>query len=318
MNKKILSIFGLIILIVFSKLFISSTYLKTSDKLHQQYFNNQYGVYSIVHPKNLGFANEYCPTSSNEIFERVDKELLKNTYWQSNTLLYFKRSNKYFPIIERILEENNIPNDFKYLALIESGLENVFSPSGAAGFWQIMRGTGKEYGLEINYAIDERFNLEKSTQVACDYLKKAYKEFGSWTLAAASYNMGINGLKRKIKSQGTNNYYNLHLSNETSRYVFRILVVKEIIENPDKYGFVFRKDDLYTYPDMDLIKIDSTIADLSEFAQSYDINYKILKHFNPWLRVSSLPDKSRRKYILKIPKNKKDLVFKDFISESKN
>ena len=318
MNKKILSILGLIILIVLSKLFISSTYLKTSDKLHQQYFNKQYGIYSVVHPNNLSFANEYCPTTSNEIFERVDKELLKNIYWQSNTLLYFKRSKKYFPIIEKILETNNIPNDFKYLALIESGLENVFSPSGAAGFWQIMRGTGKEYGLEVNYAIDERFNLEKSTQVACDYLNKAYKEFGSWTLAAASYNMGISGLKRKIKSQGTNNYYNLHLSSETSRYVFRILVVKEILENPQNYGFVFRQDDLYTYPEVDLIKIDSTIADLNKFAQSHEINYKILKHFNPWLRVSSLPDKSRRKYVLKIPKNKESLVFEDFESDNIN
>ena len=318
MTKKISFVLGLLLFIFCSQLFISSSFVKTSDNLHQQQFNNKYGVYSIIKPKDLLFANEKCPSSSPEIFERIDKELLKNTYWQSNTLLYFKRANKFFPMIEEILEENNIPDDFKYLALIESGLENVFSPSGAAGFWQIMKGTGREYGLEVNYAIDERFNLEKSTRAACKYLQKAHDRFGSWTLAAASYNMGISGLKRKMKSQSTDNYYDLHLNNETSRYVFRILVVKEILENPSKYGFVLRENDLYTFPEVDLIMVDSTIADLNKFALSKNINYKILKQFNPWLRVASLPDRSRRTYYIKIPRNKENLVFKNSTLENLN
>jgi hypothetical protein len=231
-------------------------------------------------------------------------------------MLFFKKANKYFPIIEPILKKNNIPDDFKYLALIESGLDNVVSPAGAAGFWQILKGTAREHGLEVNLAIDERYNLEKSTEVACDYLQDAYDKFGSWTMAAASYNMGKNGARRRIAKQGTNNYYNLHLNSETGRYVFRIIAVKEIMKNPKKYGFMFRKKDLYAMPVYKTIEIDSTISNLNDFAKSHEINYKLLKQFNPWLRTSSLPDKSRRKYILKIPTDTDLLVFKDVEVES--
>jgi hypothetical protein len=246
----------------------------------------------------------------------LDKELLKNIYWQSNTLLYFKRANKYFPIIEEILAKNNIPSDFKYLALIESGFEYKVSPSGAAGFWQIMKGTAREYGLEVNYAIDERYHLIKSTEAACKYLQKAYDKFGSWTMAAASYNMGINGVQRQVKKQNTNNYFNLYLNDETSRYVFRIIVIKEIMENPRKYGFVFRQNDLYSYPSVNQIRVDSTINNLYSFAQENDINYKILKRFNPWLRTSKLPDESRRVYYIDIPKKSEDLIFDDLVIEA--
>ena len=296
-----------------SLLFISSSYLNTSDNVHQQGFNNKYNVYSILKPNNLKFANELIPDSSLDIWERLDKELLKNIYWQSNTLLYFKRANKYFPIIEEILAKNNIPDDFKYLALIESGFEYTVSPSGAAGFWQIMKGTAREYGLEVNYAIDERYNLRKSTEVACKYLQKAYDEFGSWTMAAASYNMGINGVRRKIEKQETNNYFNLYLNDETSRYVFRIIVIKEIMENPRKYGFVFRKNDLYTFPVVKQIRVDSTIDNLYSFAKEHKTNYKILKKYNPWLRISKLPDKSRRVYYIDIPTESEELIFDDVV-----
>ena len=272
-------------------------------------------MYSVLKPDNLKFANENIPESTFDVWERLDKELLKNIYWQSNTLLYFKRANKYFPIIEEILEKNNIPNDFKYLALIESGFEYKVSPSGAAGFWQIMKGTAREYGLEVNYAIDERYNLKKSTEAACKYLQKAYDKFGSWTLAAASYNMGINGVKRQVKKQNTNNYFNLYLNDETSRYVFRIIVIKEIMENPRKYGFVFRQNDLYSYPSVKQIRVDSTIDNLYSFAEENNINYKILKRFNPWLRTSKLPDESRRVYYIDIPKKSEELIFDDLAFE---
>jgi hypothetical protein len=273
-------------------------------------------VYSVLKPDNLKFANENIPQSTFDVWERLDKELLKNIYWQSNTLLYFKRANKYFPIIEEILEKNNIPSDFKYLALIESGFEYKVSPSGAAGFWQIMKGTAREYGLEVNYAIDERYHLKKSTEAACKYLQKAYDKFGSWTLAAASYNMGINGVQRQVKKQNTNNYFNLYLNDETSRYVFRIIVIKEIMENPRKYGFVFRQNDLYSYPSVKQIRVDSTINNLYSFAQENDINYKILKRFNPWLRTSKLPDESRRVYYIDIPEKSEELIFDDLVIEA--
>ena len=303
----------LIFLLSLSLLFISSSYLNTSDNIHQQGFNNKYNVYSVLKPDNLKFSNELVPNSSLDVWERLDKELLKNIYWQSNTLLYFKRANKYFPIIEEILSENNIPDDFKYLALIESGFEYTVSPSGAAGFWQIMKGTAREYGLEVNYAIDERYNLRKSTEAACRYLQKAYNEFGSWTMAAASYNMGINGVRRKIQKQETNNYFNLHLNDETSRYVFRIIVIKEIMENPRKYGFVFRDNDLYSYPQVKQIRVDSTINNLYSFAREHNINYKILKKYNPWLRISKLPDESRRVYYIDVPTSSDEIIFEDLV-----
>ena len=312
MSKKY-SYFFIFSILVFFLLFVSSSYLNTSDNIHQQGFNTKYNVYSVLKPADLKFANEKVPNISHDVWERLDKELLKNIYWQSNTMLYFKRANKYFPIIEDILAKNNIPDDFKYLALIESGFEYTVSPSGAAGFWQIMRGTAREYGLEVNYAIDERYNLKKSTEAACKYLKKAYQEFGSWTMAAAAYNMGINGVRRNIKKQGTNNYFNLHLNDETSRYVFRIIVIKEIMENPRKYGFVFRESDLYTYAETKQVRIDSTIADLYSFSKEQNINYKILKKYNPWLRISKLPDESRRVYFIEIPKEAKDLIFDDLV-----
>jgi hypothetical protein len=316
MIRKVTFVTSLFSIVFLTHFFISSTYTSNSDTVHQQGFNSKYNVYSVLKPDNLKFANENIPQSTFDVWERLDKELLKNIYWQSNTLLYFKRANKYFPIIEEILAKNNIPSDFKYLALIESGFEYKVSPSGAAGFWQIMKGTAREYGLEVNYAIDERYHLIKSTEAACKYLQKAYDKFGSWTMAAASYNMGINGVQRQVKKQNTNNYFNLYLNDETSRYVFRIIVIKEIMENPRKYGFVFRQNDLYSYPSVNQIRVDSTINNLYSFAQENDINYKILKRFNPWLRTSKLPDESRRVYYIDIPKKSEDLIFDDLVIEA--
>ena len=317
MKKKHFYFLGIAVLfLVASQLFMYSTDLNSEDELHQQQFNMKYGIFAIVQPEDLNFAGEEIPIYSSEIWERIDKQLLKNTYWQSNTMLYFKKAHKYFPVIEPILKQYNIPDDFKYLAVIESGLDNAISPAGAAGFWQILKGTGREYGLEVNSAIDERYNLEKATVVACEYLQGSYNKFGNWTMAAASYNMGKNGARRKIKEQASNNYYNLYLNSETSQYVFRIIAIKEIMQNPRKYGFMFRDKDLYTMPNYKTIAVDSTIANLSDFAKSHNINYKLLKQFNPWLRAKSLPDKSRREYILKIPTDTDLMVFDNIEVES--
>ena len=225
-------------------------------------------------------------------------------------MLYLKRANKYFPIIEPILKQNNIPDDFKYLALIESGLENVVSPAGAAGFWQFMKGTAKDYGMEVNSEVDERYNLEISTLAACQYLQKSYNKFGNWTMAAASYNVGINGLSNRSKTQKSNNYYDLYLPNETSRYVFRILVVKEILENPTKYGFIFREKDLYNYPKTIKMELNKLNVNLPEYALEIGVNYKILKQYNPWLRSETLINKNGKTYTLTIPIKEEINIFK--------
>lgn len=253
-------------------------------------------------PKKMDFAGEAVPLHIPDVRERLDRELLVNVYWQSNGLLLIKRAHKYFPIIEPILNKYDIPNDFKYLALIESSLQNVVSPSGAAGFWQFMKNTAKEYNLEMEDTVDERYHLEKATEAACLYLKKAKEEIGSWTLAAAAYNAGKNGIRTQLSKQQVTDYYDLYLNNETSRYVFRILAVKEIMKNPKKYGFIYKKNQLYDLEPVQYITVDSTITNLADFAKIYKTNYKTIRLLNPWIRDFSLQNKTGKTYIIKVPK----------------
>lgn len=267
----------------------------------QDEFNQHYQVYALNLPESLDLAGEPTPINIPQVAEKLDRELLVNTYWQSNMLLLLKRSHKYFPIIEPILAKNNVPNDFKYLAVIESGLQQITSPSGAKGFWQIMKTTGKEYGLEINAEVDERYHIALSTQAACDYLNQAYERFGSWTLAAASYNMGMGGLSKQLNKQEVGSYYDLLLNVETGRYVYRILAVKEIMEHAQTYGFEFREDQLWVYPQTEVITVANSIPNLAQFAKSHEINYNILKEFNPWLRSNSLTISTGNSYDIKIP-----------------
>ena len=263
---------------------------------------NDYNVYALEIPENLDFSGELMPIGSPDIRERIDRELLVNTYWQSNGLLLFKRAHRYFPLIEPILKSYGIPDDFKYLALIESGLQNVTSPAGAKGFWQIMETTGKEYGLEINSNVDERYNLELSTHVACKYLLKAKKKFGNWTLAAAAYNAGIQGITNQLEKQNVSTYYDLLLGAETGRYVFRAVALKEIFAHPKKYGFNFTSADLYTPIPTSKVKVDTAVSDFVQFAAKFGLNYKQLKLHNSWLREGFLNNKSRKVYTLEIPK----------------
>ena len=262
---------------------------------------NDYNVYALEIPKVLDFSGEELPVYTPDIRERMDRELLVNTYWQSNGLLMFKRSHRYFPVIEPILKSYGIPDDFKYLALIESGLQNVTSSAGAKGFWQIMEATGKEYGLEINSNVDERYHLELSTQVACKYLLKAKEKFGTWTLAAAAYNAGIRGISNQLERQQVSNYYDLLLGEETGRYIFRIVALKEIINHPQKYGFNFSTSDLYAPIPTSKIQLDTAVTDFVQFANKFGLNYKQLKLHNPWLREAFLNNKSRKLYTLDIP-----------------
>ncbi len=305
--KASIKIFGLLFLTGICYLFIFSTTkknetnVKNNLRISDKNTSESYQIKALKIPQNLTFAGEHVPIEKHDIRERIDRELLVNTYWQSNGLLLFKRAHKFFPIIEPILEKNNIPNDFKYLAIIESGLQNVTSPAGAKGFWQIMKGTAIENGLEVNKNVDERYHLEKATQVACNYIKKAKEKFGSWTLAAAAYNAGISGISRKIDIQKVTDYYNLLLGDETQRYVPRMVAVKEILTHPKKYGFIFEEDDLYSLQPTKIIEVDTAISNIATFSKNLGINYKILKLYNPWLRENKLNNKSRKLYQLKIP-----------------
>ncbi len=260
-----------------------------------------YNIYALKMPENLNLAGEPVPIENPDIYERMDRELLVNTYWQSNALLLIKRAHKYFPVIEPILKEYGIPDDFKYLAVIESGLTQAVSPAGAIGFWQIMEGTGKDYKLEINDNVDERYNIDKSTRVACEYLIASKERFGTWTMAAAAYNAGNTGVLRQLERQEVSNYYDLLLGEETGRYVFRILALKEIIKHPQKYGFNFGEDQLYNNIPTYTVKVDTSVENFAVFAQKYEINYKILKLHNPWLREANLANAKGKMYHIEIP-----------------
>ena len=261
-----------------------------------------YRISAIDIPTDLNFAGEPVPQGDPEVRERIDREFLVNTYWQSNAVLLIKRANMYFPIIEPILAENGVPDDFKYLAVAESGLQNVVSHAGATGFWQIMKDTGKQYGLEINGNVDERYHLKKATEVACRYLKKYKEKYGNWTLAAASYNAGTGSIDKYLRIQQVSDYYDLLLGQETGRYVFRIMAIKEILSHPEKYGFDITDKDLYTGVPTFEVEIDTPVTDFADFSKQYEISYKILKRHNPWLREPHLNNSSQKKYVIDIPK----------------
>ena len=254
-------------------------------------------------PKKINFADESVPLELPDVRERFEREIYVNAYWQSNMILLMKRSAKFLPTIEEILLKNGIPEDFKYLAMVESGLLNVSSPAGAKGFWQFMPETAKENKLEVRDEVDERYHLEKSTLAATKYLKKAFGKFGNWTSVAASYNIGMTGLHKRKAEQKSNNYYDLFLNEETSRYLFRILAFKEIFENPEKYGFHLIEEDLYKQPDLRALTVKQSIPNLAEWANKHNSNYKELKIHNPWLRSSKLAIQAGKTYTLKLPVN---------------
>jgi len=261
-----------------------------------------YKVFTFDLPANIQFAGEEVPLYQSDVLERLDKEIHTNIYWNTSTVFLIKRSHRWLPQVEKILLENNIPSDFKYLPVIESGLQNVVSPKNAVGYWQILRATGRELGLEISRDVDERYDPIKSTRAACKYLSKAYEKFGTWTNVAASYNMGMRGLSNRIDEQKVDSYYDLLLNDETSRYLFRILALKEIMENPEKYGYEIPKHHLYKQESLQQMLVEQNIKSLVDFALDQGINYKTLKIHNPWLRSNSLTIKRKgNSYTLLIP-----------------
>jgi len=251
--------------------------------------------------RTFTFAGEVMPNNFDNK-ERLDRELLVNAYWQSATLMHIKAAYRYFPTIERILAENGIPDDFKYLAVAESSLRHVSSPANAKGFWQFRKLAAKEFNLEVNDEVDERYHTEKATLAACKYLKQLHKRFGSWSNAAAAYNVGPTNFRRTLNNQGQDNFYDLNLNSETSRYVFRLMAIKEIMTNPSQYGFYI--DDSKKYQPLDNfyeVTVDKTVNSWSAFAKEHGISYRMLKVYNPWLRDTKLTVINNT-YKVKIPR----------------
>jgi hypothetical protein len=253
-------------------------------------------------PDNVSFAGEKMPLEQFDVKEALDRELLSNSYFHSQTIRYIKLAPRYFPVIEPILKEMGIPDDFKYLAVAESGFNSrAASPAGAVGFWQFLDVTAKEYGLEVNKEIDERYHVEKSTYAFCSYLRSSYNKFGSWTLAAASYNGGMARVQSQKARQKMSDYYDLLFVEETQRYVFRIAALKLIMENPEQYNFVVRENEKYPFIKTREVEIKGSVKNFADFAIEQGINYKLLKDFNPWLRDDKLTNAAGKKYTVKIP-----------------
>lgn len=313
-NKNIFVTVGISLTIIISLLSLIMSYVTFKERKNIQQVvvkvePADYKIFIPQLPEELDFCGEKVPLNDLDVKERIERELFVNAYWHSSTILAMKRANRWFPVIEPILKKYGIPDDFKYLAVIESNLSNVVSNAGATGFWQLMEASAKKYGLEVTKEIDERYNIEKSTEAACKYLREVYSKYKSWTLAAASYNYGMNGIDLQINRQKTKNYYNLFLNTETYRFVARIIAMKEIMRNPEKYGYYLKKEDLYQPIETEKIIVKSSINNLANFAEKHGINYKVLKLLNPWLRDNYLPNKSNKIYLIKIPKNNEYFAF---------
>ncbi len=264
-------------------------------------------------PAKIDFAGEPVPLEHFDVRERLERELLVNVYWHSSTLLAIKRANRFLPRISEILANHGIPDDFKYIPVIESNLTNAVSPAKAVGFWQLLEGTAKEFGLEVNKEIDERYHWEKSTEAACRYLKWLHQRLGNWTLVAAAYNGGTTSINRFISIQKNNDFYNLLLAEETERYIFRILAMKLILSNPEMYGFSVSYSDLYPPISTEKIVISHSISDLASWSLERGFSYRELKYFNPWLRNNQLNLKANQTYIIELPKQNYRKIYRHLI-----
>lgn len=258
-----------------------------------------YQAFIVPVPEEASFAGEKIPLQEPDLRERFDREIHVNANWHSNTILMIKRAHRWLPTISEVLKENNIPDDFKYIVAIESNFEeNARSYRDAVGFWQLLEGTAEQYDLEVNGEVDERRDPVKATEAACKYLHDAYEKFGSWTSVAASYNVGMRGLERRLEEQKVDSYFDVLLNDETARYMFRVLAAKAILEDPSAYGFNVPIAERYVQPEFDTVYVEETIPDLVDFAHEHGITYKTLKRYNPWLRRERLTVKHNTYNIL--------------------
>jgi len=300
----ILSSIGLFALVLF--LFSGSTNKSNSKSEEMSETENVMNhlpqqVHSVSLPTSPTFAGELVPMNI-DTRERLDRELSVNSYWHSSTLLNIKMANKYFPIMEPILAEQGVPDDFKYLAVAESNLRNVSSSAAARGIWQFRKLAAKEWNLEVNSEVDERYHVEKATVAACKYLKRLHKRFGSWANAAASYNVGPTNFSKMLRQQDETSFYDLNLNDETSRYVFRLMAIKEIMNDPQKFGFYVNPQDMYERLDnVYYVDINKSVPSWSKFAEEHGVSYRILKYYNPWLRDGKLTVKNNS-YKIKLPR----------------
>ncbi len=293
--------YRVLILSLFTLSFILSCQnqgIEPEDQVESQAVHSGEGLPEI--PKSMSLFGEQIELDNFDVRERLDKEIIVNTYYHSSTIQILKKANRYFPLIERILEEEGVPNDMKYLCVIESALNQATSPSGAKGFWQFMPAAGKENGLVINKEVDERFHVEKSTRAACDYLKTAKRNFNDWILASASYNCGVGGLKKVMKAQQADEFFELYMNRETTRYVFRIMALKLLMENPTAYGFDPTKMELYEPIETKQVEVDESISDLGNWAKEKGSNLRMLKVLNPWL-ISNKLTVSEATFTIELP-----------------
>lgn len=274
------------------------------DLTRPDFSNSNFKVLGLNMPANLAFAGERVPQNDYEIKESLEKEFFSNKSWKNSSRALFAKAQKWFPVIEPILKQEKVPDDFKYVAVIESHLSNVISPMGAGGFWQLMPGTAQNYGLIVNNEVDERYDVEKATRVACRHFKDAYKYFNNWTLSAAAYNVGIGGIQNALKKQNTDNYYDLLLNRETGSFVYRILAYKTLLSNPEHFGVTSRLKKGGGFPPYKTVKVDSSITNLAAFAKHLKTNVITIKTFNPWLIGDQLTNHEKKTYSFKIPKNK--------------
>jgi membrane-bound lytic murein transglycosylase D len=300
MKKTITTLILLLIGILLIALLTQSSEIGENNSVLN--FKTAAQTFPAPFPAQIDFAGEPAPLQLYDVHERLDRELNVNTYWQSQTLFYIKRASRWFPVIEQILKQNGVPDDFKYIAVAESGLMNSISNMQAVGFWQFIDATAKQNNLVINEEVDERYHVERSTEAACKFFIDAKNQFGSWTLAAAAFNMGTLALQTQVDRQQENNFYDLLLNDETFRYVFRILAIKEIMEHRSAYGFHLDNKDLYAPLQYSTVTVDHTVADWALWAHDHHTNYKNLKLLNPWLRQNTLTNPEGKKYAIKILK----------------
>ncbi len=253
-------------------------------------------------PEAISFMDEVVPLYRFDVMESLERELLVNSYFHSQTFRMIKLAPRFFKLIDPILAEEGVPADFRYLAVAESGLNpKAASPAGAVGIWQFMRSAASDYKLEVSKEVDERYHIEKSTRAACRYLKDSYKKYGSWPLVAASYNAGRASVDRQLARQKVNSYFDLLMSEETERYVYRILALKLIMENPGNYGFMVADEERYSLWETRKVEIRGPVSNLADFALSHGTNYKMLKYYNPWLRDNTLANPTGKVYVVDLP-----------------
>ena len=296
------TLIGIILLAVTTAFCINATLPLLNDEQNERDFHNAYKIYNVPIPDKLDFSGEEVPMEYGFVHENLEREIIINSYWASATLVIIKRANRYLPIMQPVFKKYGVHEDLGYIAMIESQLSNVISPAAAVGFWQFTRAAAIENGLEVTDEVDERYNILQATEAACRYMKTSYARLGSWTLAAAAYNAGRTRIVNAISDQNEHNFYHLYLNDETSRYVYRILALKIIMQDPQRFGFNLRNKDLYAPIPTDQITVNSSIPDLNEFAKRNGVSYKTLKDFNLWLRQPKLINKNRNSYTILIPK----------------